>query len=137
MYFLVHESVIVIKTDLLILGYFSMMILIPTMWTLSCANSLNWETNTQKRLLSQRIVEMQYHETEAKKKGLHYWQNEIKQAKEMAIYTVGILNQDVYQIKVFGIRIDTYVVQVIGTCMLCLVYVLAVAVYNSPKIVWS
>lgn len=79
---------------------------------------------------------MQFHELEAQKKGLTYWEAEIKQAKEMATHTVDILNQDVYEIKVLGIRVDTTVVQLVGTFILCILYVTAFATYNSNKITW-
>ena len=74
---------------------------------------------------------MQFHQLEAQKKGLNYWEDEIRQAKEMAAHTVDILNQDVYEIKVLGIRVDTSVVQLLGTLVLCLAYIVGWAVYSD------
>ena len=85
-------------------------------------------------IIAERIVEMHHHELDAKKKGLNYWEDEIRQSKKMAINTVDILNQDVYEISVLGIRVDRNVVYVLGTLILCLLYIISVAVYNSNKI---
>ena len=51
LYTLLNEFTFVFIDDLLVIAVFQVSILIPSMWTLSCANSLNSQTHTQKRLL--------------------------------------------------------------------------------------
>lgn len=131
LYSLVSDSVGISWEDLVITLLLCIFVLAPSMWTLSCGDSLNYQTTKQQKILSERVVEMLHFEFAAQKNGDDYWVQEITKAREMCEAVIDVLSQDEYNVTFLGIKVDTSVFQLIATLIGILLYISGFLVYQN------
>eukprot|EP01084_Bolivina_argentea_P320145 555445_1 len=131
LYSLVTDTIVVVWEDLIITLLLCVFILAPAMWTLSCGNSLNYQTTKQQKILSERVVEMLHFQFMAEQKKMPRWAKEIKIAREMCESVIDVLSQDEYSVKLIGIKVDNSVFQLTATVIGILLYISGFLVYNN------
>jgi len=131
LYSMVTDGIVVVWEDLIITMLLAVFVLVPSMWTLSCGNSLNYQTLKQQKILSERAVEMLHFQYVAEQKGLDYWVQEVGKARDMIDATIDVLSQDEYSVTFLGIRVDNSVFQLITTIVGILLYISGYVVYTQ------
>ena len=131
LYCLVHENIELVWEDAIITFCLSIFTLVPSMWTLSCATSLNYQTAKQQKLLSQRSVEMLHNQYIAEEQNQKQWAEHIAKARETVEAAIDVLSIDEYNVELLGMNVDTSVINLISTVIGILMYVSGYLVYNE------
>merc|ERR1719361_1133523 len=131
LYCLVHDSIELVWEDAIITLCLSTFTLIPSMWTLSCATSLNYQTAKQQKILSERAVEMLHYQYLAEDENQKQWAQRIAKSRECVEAAIDVLSIDEYNVELLGMKVDTSVVNLITTVIGILLYVSGYLVYNE------
>lgn len=131
LYCLVHDNIKLVWEDAIITLVLSLFTLAPSMWTLSCATSLNYQTAKQQKILSERAVEMLHNQHIAEEENKKQWVEHIEQAREMCNSAIDVLSIDEYNVELLGMKVDSGVINLISTVIGILLYVSGYLVYNE------
>jgi len=89
------------------------------------------KAKSKKKMLSERIIEMQYWEFVSVDANAEYWTDDIRQARIIAENVVSVLDQELHVIKFLGLRIDNSVIQVLATVFAILGYLVFWVAYKN------
>eukprot|EP01083_Nonionella_stella_P204046 744118_1 len=131
LYSLVSDGIVIVWEDLIITLILSVFILAPSMWILSCGNGLNYQTTKQRKILSDRAVEMLHFEYVAQDKKLKFWAMEMENAREMCETVIDVLDLHEYDTTLLGIKVDNSVFQLVVSVIVIMLYLIAWCVYQN------